>query len=291
MRRGGGPAKESSSAHFTRVATFVPGKTETRMGRRSSMTHIRPSDRVRRAAVGIAALCLLAALVGGGGVYRAILFVPGFYRERIESSADDSPGDRQAMIRQIAETHNQWAQSSPWRLSLSDADVNDWLAAEIDSGDTGLLPPQVRRPRVAFEQDQLRIAYQEARWPSPVISVDLDVRSAGCDELSISVAGAKAGLIPIPLAGILDQISAACRDWDLHLEWQQTGGRPTALIHLDGMKGPNKANIRLDALRLAPGRIEIQGFVESQEPEAAFEPQADVDESTPFSSALNDTSH
>lgn len=255
------------------------------------MTDIRPPDRIRRAAVGIVALCLLTALVGGGVVYRAICFVPRFYQERLESSADDSLGDRQAMIRQIAETHNQWAQGAPWRLSLSDADVNDWLAAEIDSGDQGLLPPHVRRPRVAFERDQLQIAYQEARWPSPVIFLDLEVRSAGCDALYLSVASAKAGLLPIPMAGILDQISAACRDWDLHLEWQQSGGRPTALIHWEGLKGPNDANIRLDALRLAPGRIEIQGIVESHEPAAAFKPQADVDESTPFSSASKDASH
>ena len=46
----------------------------------------------------------------------------------------------------------------------------------------------------------------------------------------VRIIKARAGLLPMPLGGVLDGLSQVARDMHLHLEWRHAGGDPVAML-------------------------------------------------------------
>jgi hypothetical protein len=195
----------------------------------------------------------------------AVQRVPAFYE-----AAETVPLEvhRQAgreLERTVVAWHNDAGTVGPWSLRLTDQQVNGWLATEMADKFPGRLPDTVRDPRVAFTPQDIRLA---CRYDGPpltaVIQLTLQIHVAEePNTLAIRLRRARAGLLPLPLDGLLDQISEAARQADVILNWGQTDGDPVALITLGELRG-TQANqtVSLESLEVRDGEIELAGHTQ-----------------------------
>ena len=78
--------------------------------------------------------------------------------------------------------------------------------------------------------------------------------------MAIRIRRAQAGLLPLPLDGLLDRISEAARQADVVLSWGQTDGDPVALITLGELRRDQAdQTVTLESLEVCEGEIVLTG--------------------------------
>src|SRR5205823_2782932 len=96
-----------------------------------------------------------------------------------------------------------------------------------------LLPDGVSQPRVAFEQDRLRIGfrYGTSLW-STIVSIDFRVWLAKGEPNAVvlQLKGVHAGSLPISAQSLLENISEALRRYNVQVMWYRHQGYPTAVV-------------------------------------------------------------
>lgn len=232
------------------------------------------SPRTRKLAVAAVAICcmlLIAALM----LYRASQRVPSFYETAVTArpAAERALGNE--FERHALELHNQVRRPGHWEMEVTAEQLNGWLAADLPRKFPDLMPPDLLDPRVAIEEDRLLFAcrYQGTRM-STVISLTVEVGLT--DELNtvaLRLVKARAGLLPLPLNRVLDQIRTVAQQTDLRLRWAQQDGDPVALLTVTSAQDErSKKPIVLEVLKLVPDRILLSGHTEDSSP-AALESQ------------------
>ncbi|MDZ7617375.1 MAG: hypothetical protein U1E05_10240, partial [Patescibacteria group bacterium] len=69
---------------------------------------------------------------------------------------------------------------------------------------------------------------------------------------------ARAGIVPLPMGSIVEQIEKASRDWELKLTWRQTDGDPVALITLPETLDDGRV-LRLEHVEVRDGEFHAAG--------------------------------
>jgi hypothetical protein len=195
---------------------------------------------------GITVAGLVAASVVG--LYRASQSVPDFYETalELESVAAGQAGD--ALERQVVEMANDLEEGDRWELVLTDQQVNGWLATDLTEKFPHLLPPQLQQPRVAFQGKTTFVACQlNSGKVSTVLSLQLDpYLTQRPNEIAVRVRRVRAGMLPVPLTKLLDQISEAAHRSGLSLRWSQVDGDPVALVALPVERPEIRSGVMLE---------------------------------------------
>ena len=209
--------------------------------------------------------CVLLAVLGLVGVYRAIQQVPNFYQEtlRTEPAQSQIAGDQ--FERQVlALTAGTW-QDGRWREIFTDHQINGWLAVDLVEKLPNLLPPGVQNPRVAIDTDRVRMACRyQGRCVSMVFS--LDVQAYLTDEpnvVAVRICSAKAGMLPLPLKRVLQTVSTMAVEANVKLRWAHQEGDPVALVTIPTQHDNFERPRHLEALELRKGRIYVSGRTDS----------------------------
>jgi len=221
---------------------------------------------VRRVVKISAVGCLVVLLVLAGALwslYRASQQVPDFYREALSV---DSAAQRKAsnqMVRQASTLANDVRKEGQWEAVFTAQQINGWLAVDLVENHPRALPPAIRHPRVAIHSDEIAIAcrVQQGKLNS-VVTLTVEPYLQEPNVLALRIRKARAGLLPIPLAELLDRASKAAADMKLDLRWQQADGDPVAVIRVPPPRDENNKLIRVEALRLGDGEIYVSGTTE-----------------------------
>jgi hypothetical protein len=88
--------------------------------------------------------------------------------------------------------------------------------------------------------------------------------------LALRLKRARAGALPLPLAGVLEAVSHVVRKLEMPLEWRQADGDPVALVHLPPMRAGKDRWIEIDDLQIADGEIVLRGRSRPTEPHDAL---------------------
>jgi hypothetical protein len=216
---------------------------------------------IRRTLLVLCVLLLVAA-VALFFVYRASQRVPEFYRQALAADPKEQrkAGDR--VVERAAALHNDIRRQRRWQAVFTAEEINGWLAVQLQENDPDVLPEGLRDPRVAIEPDGVTLAaHAEQGGISTVLSLKLEPYVESPEVLAVRIHKARAGDVPLPLGRVIERAEEAARHARLHLTWKQADGDPVALITIPLVEvDKNKqAQLRLESVRLEPGRIIVTG--------------------------------
>ena len=210
----------------------------------------------------ISAAFLALIALGGVGLFRAARHVPDFYRRALEVTPEHQAAAGDALERQVLELHNEIQDEGRWQAVFDEEQINGWLASDLSEKFSTSLPTGISEPRVAIGADSVRLAcrYRD-QWIDTVVSVGLSFSvNRQTNEVAITVQRVRAGLLPLPLKDLLDEVANAARRGELDLRWAQSDGSPVALLRVPSeLPALEVEGFRLQEIELAEGEIRLIG--------------------------------
>lgn len=220
--------------------------------------------RYLKLAIGLTLLLVLLLAVAALVLYRGTQHVPEFYRQTLASAPAPQQqieaGDR--FERQVLELHNAAAKLGRWEAEFSDEQVNAWLAALLPSHYPRALPAEVSQPRVKLSPRAAQVAWRQRQGGfETVISAEAEIYLTDqANQVAIWVRSVRAGWVPLPLAEIMSEVSAAARDNGLDLTWSQRDGDPVALLRIPPRHPQYESReLHVDTLELDDGKLRVSG--------------------------------
>ena len=214
----------------------------------------------------IAALLLLLVL-GGLLLYQATRHVPDFYQQALEVNPQQQAAAGDELERQVLELHSEIQDEGRWQAVFDEDQINGWLASDLTEKFSDSLPAGVSAPRVAISPESVQLAcqYQDPRIET-VVSLTLSVAvNRQSNEVAITVQNVRAGLLPLPLKDLLDEVAAAARRAELDLRWAQSDGAPVALLRVPAeIPSLEVEGFQLDEIALGEGEIRLIGQTAGQ---------------------------
>ena len=208
---------------------------------------------------------VLVLAVAAFALYQASRHVPEFYREALKTPPQAHEAASDEMLQQATALAGDVEKEGQWQAVFTAEQINGWLAVDMVRNYPDLLPSSVSDPRVAIEPDQLRLACRVDRgdWTS-VLSLSVDAYLSEPNVIALRIRKARAGVLPLPLQGILDRISQEAGQTDLEIRWRQAEGDPVVEISLPPPRDASDKLIRIETLRLGEGNVYLSGSTEER---------------------------
>lgn len=194
-------------------------------------------------------------------LYSASQSVPDFYARTLPVEAARAAEAGKQAEQAVLELHNDLERGDRWELTLSDEQINGWLASDLQQKFPDTLPADVHDPRVVFEEGKILIACRlESRLITTVLSLVLEpYLTDDSQQIAVRITRLRAGRLPLPLKGILERVSAAAAASDLNLQWSQDGGDPVAVINLSNEAADPQRKVAVESLQVSDGRLQVNG--------------------------------
>lgn len=209
-------------------------------------------------------VCSLTAYL----LYRGTQKVPEFYREAmaVQSTPQKQKQLGQQLERETAELHNELRREGRWEATFNDEEVNAWLAVDLAEKLPAAMPGGLSDPRGKISPDLIQLACRyESDGFTTVVSLRADAYLTDKpNQIAIRIHAVRAGAIPLPLRGLLDQVADSARQSGVDLRWSQQDGDPVALIQIP-LRQPQdpRREIHVESLEVREGEIYLAGRTET----------------------------
>jgi hypothetical protein len=168
----------------------------------------------------------------------------------------------QAYWTEFGELWNGLMNNREWQATFTETQINSFFEEDFRRSGMAerLLPQGISAPRVAVEQDRLRLGfrYGVGFW-STVVTIDLRVWLAPKEPnvVALEIQGVHAGALPISPHTLLDQIKRFAERTKMEVRWYRFNGNPVALLRFPGDQPRPTAQVR--QLQLHAGRLSLAG--------------------------------
>lgn len=179
--------------------------------------------------VGVLLLLLIAALCF---VYYTSQQQPEFYKVamRQEEAHNRAMGSQMEMT--VLDIYNSALVPTSWNGTLSEMEINGWLASELPAKFPEMLPENIKDPRVSLEANELTIAcrcsYKDLQG---ILVGKFDVF---CTELpnqvAVRIGSIKLGVLPFPVTQFADVITENLQKSGYESSWSTKDGAPLLLV-------------------------------------------------------------
>jgi hypothetical protein len=203
---------------------------------------------------------LVAVVVAVALVPWALRWAPTFYRLRLARAAANQRDHSDQFLKKAAGLSNASRRSGTWHMTVSEDEINGWLAVDLEQNQQRLLPPHVHEPRVDLRPGRIALAFRDEGGMFPVIvSLECDVSLPEENVLQIGVVRGRAGFLPLPLHEILEEIATAGRQSKVQVDWRRSGDTPIAVFDLNHALLLDDWRTNLTALRIEEDRLVLSG--------------------------------
>lgn len=210
----------------------------------------------------------LVSLIAGGlwSLYLAARHVPTFYAETLEQPEKTARTASHQMRRQVTTLASDTTRAGSWGETFTAEQINGWLAVDFLEKHPSVLPEGVSHPRISITANEARIGctFNEP-WPNTVYSIVIQPYIAEPNVVAIRFLKARAGMLPMPLGEVIDEISDGAAERGLRLQWQQIDGDPVLLMPLDQVADNHDERYVLEQIQLAEGAIHFGGHTKSKQ--------------------------
>ncbi len=208
--------------------------------------------------IGLVILAVLAA-IGFGSFWWAIGRTPSFYRQAQTQTLDlkARKAESDDFVRNALELTEQVQHEDSWGAEFTDAQVNNWLAEEFAQKFSDALPDGITEPRVKFNDGRLLIGfrYQRDGWNS-IVSIGARPWVPEPNQLAIQIDSIRAGMLPVPLEEILEELRQRVETGGWRTEWRMNDGADVVIVHLSGGKPDEPV---LDAINVTAHKLRLSG--------------------------------
>ncbi|MBN2473469.1 MAG: hypothetical protein JXB62_02585 [Pirellulales bacterium] len=210
------------------------------------------------AAVGGGLLLLIA--VGGYLLVRASQQVPQFYRDAMAVAPAVQRKASDQMLRRATALVNEVQEEGHWQALFTAEQINGWLAVDLVENHPQALPPSLRDPRVAIDPSGVTLGcrFHQGQLTS-VLSLAVEPYLPEPNVLALRICRARAGTLPVPLGEVLDRVSAAAGEANLHVHWRQIDGDPVVFIAIPQPRDQEDRMVQIESLHLGEDEILLTG--------------------------------
>ena len=215
----------------------------------------------RKTALFVVAGVLLLVIFTGAifGIHWACQQPPAFYCDALAQDHSTAHQASDALLREAAALVSDLHKSGRWQALFTAEQINGWLAYDMLQNHPHLFPPAICDLRVAIQQDRAQIAF---RWTKPawsaIVFLETQIFLREENVVAMRICKARAGLLPLPLNGLLHDLIAAAEEIGLRVEQEQIDGDPVLLISVAGFQ-PEDKPLSLESLELTNGEIFVAG--------------------------------
>ncbi len=202
----------------------------------------------------------LVLVIGGVAVTRQ----PEFYTKALELPPSEAARAGEELKEKVRDVAGDVVDSPRWELRITEQQVNGWLAQQLPAEYPNLLPPGVSEPRLAFGEEQIRLACRyEGADIATVLSADVRVvPGEEPNEVHLQLVAARAGLVPIPLGPLYESLAELAERAPAEIEWDATTNPPTAQVQIPERWEEIRGRLIVDAIEIGEGQISLSGHVE-----------------------------
>ncbi len=154
----------------------------------------------------IVAILLVILFVILGVLYWKLKQVPEFYRQAMQTSSQQLAEAQQQLQKRVDQLKQDVRFTPQWSISLTEQQVNGWLASQYDREQGA-----VTQPRVRIHPDRVEIACRAhyGSW-QVVISASMTARLTSMPNiLELEIQSVQAGTLSIAWTGLLDRARSA----------------------------------------------------------------------------------
>jgi hypothetical protein len=214
---------------------------------------------------GVCGAAVLGALAGT--IYWACQHGPAFYRQALAQDRASAKQGSDALLREAAALASHLRRPGQWHALFTAEQINGWLAYDVRQNHPQLFPPSISEPRVAIENNRTQIAFtwRKAGW-SAVVSLETEIYLRQINVVAVRICRARAGILPLPLASLLNDLMAAGQEIGLQIDQEQIEGDPLLVVTLpwaDEAGSPHPSeHLSLDSLEVNEGEIYVAGHTQ-----------------------------
>ncbi len=211
--------------------------------------------------VGIPVVLLIA---GGTALFLLVKHRPAFY---VESAVPPGKQRKELSSRCFGLltrlSGNIIDGKGKWEVTFTQDEINSFFAEDfLRWGDADDLRRQgISEPRVVFDGDRIRLAFQYGSRPLWRTVVTFNVRAwlarGEVNVVALEILDRTAGAVPISAQSILDQIAEAAERNNIKLTWYRHNGNPVAVLRFQ--TNPLRPRAQLQTLRLVDNKLTIGG--------------------------------
>ena len=206
---------------------------------------------------------LLSVILGLFLLYRATQHVPEEYRAALKIDPARQRKGSDEMLRQAGALAGDLKKEGRWQVLFTAEQINGWLAVDMVENHPDLLPEGFSDPRVAITPDCIMLfGCVDRGGRQSVVSLTIEPYLLEPNVLAVRIRDARAGLVPLPLGGVLGALSDSAIRGGLDIHWQKAEGDPVALISIPSPVEDDGGTVSIDDLRLDDGEIFVSGKVE-----------------------------
>lgn len=179
---------------------------------------------------GLLLLLLLAALCF---VYYTSQQQPEFYKAAMKLEEAQSRAMGSKMETTALELYNAALIPTTWEGTVSEMEINGWLASELPAKFPEILPANIKDPRVSLEANELTIAcrcrYKDLQGIL-VGKFDLFCTEQP-NQVAVRIGSIRLGILPFPVTQFADVITDLLRKSGYQSSWSALDGDPLLLIN------------------------------------------------------------
>ena len=162
-----------------------------------------------------------------------------------------------------------------WSASVTNDELNGWLAVELPEQFPRALPLNVKEPCVALNPQEFHVACRyEDGGTKAVLSLKLSAEANGQpNQFKIKILSAKVGSVPL-MDQALGVIGAAMRRAKVRYRWLNRGDSPELILFLPAKWMDQDKRFRLDTIEINDGELLVSGTTEKfQRPQRRVAPR------------------
>ena len=217
-----------------------------------------PAPRRRWPLLTAATLALLT--LAAGGLYWAAQAVDPFYAAAAEAKPAELRAAGEQLENRVADLNDQAETTGRWESTFSDAEVNGWLATILKEKYPTLLPPEVVDPRVSFVAGRCLLGYRyEGESLRAMVTIEGEPFMASHDVAGIRFRKARIGILPLPLAKVVEHINDGAKELGIAVRWVEKEGDPVMLVGVTNALSTDDEVRRLEAIDPREGELALAG--------------------------------
>jgi hypothetical protein len=227
--------------------------------------------------------CVLIALILGVGAaltWRSLQVGPDFYLEALKVDDEHLREAGDQLENEIVELQNEVRTDGEWEATITEDQINGWLASDLPEKFSDAVPREISDPRVALTGDQIAVAFRfKHKRLKGVATVQVSLfMTDKPNELGIRIRGVHAGIIPLPIDRFTRQLSERAIKSGIPVRWTQVEGDPTAIVSLNlQLPDQKEKQLQLTELQIERGKAVIRG-VSSEERNSSGGPAQSLSE-------------
>jgi hypothetical protein len=206
---------------------------------------------------------LLLLLVGGVAATLAALVrrEPAWYAAAAVPPGPERLANSDAFRTEFSAMYNSLGKEAEPQIRLTDTQINSFFEEEFLAMhyDHQFSSENISQPRVAFDQDHLKIGfrYGHGLWSSIVtVNLRIWVPDQEPNAIALELESFRAGALPITAQSLLEEIAEIGRKNNLDVNWYRLHNHPVALVRFQ--PDQPRPTFQLTAVQLKDHSLTVQ---------------------------------